>query len=102
MVTIKREQKSRITGNVIISNTYEYESFPDAVEAIEKLRKADLARYTLLMTKYPELFYDDCHNYTSYTFVVGDAEIECEIENALENACMEFMIQYQLGLSLEE
>jgi len=102
MTTIKRKQINNVSGEIIETKTYDCEDFTDAVEVIEKLRKADLARYTLLMTKYPDLFYDDCHNYTSYTFVVGDTEISCEIEDALEDACLEFLIPYQLNLPLEK
>lgn len=96
MFTIKRETKNYMKNRTVGIKTYKYEELSDAIEVIETLRKADLARYTILMQKHPELFYDDSHDSTSYHFVVGDCEIFCEIEGVYEDAYKEFFMNCQL------
>ena len=96
MFTVKREIRNYVRNYTVGVKTYEYEDLSDAIEAIEKLRKADLARYTVLMSKHPKLFYDDSHNSTGYYFIVGNCEISCEIEGVYEDAYKEFFMDCQL------
>lgn len=96
MFTIKRETSNYMKGYNVNVEKYEREQLSDAIELVEKLRKADLTRYTTLMSKHPNLFYDDSHDNTSYHFVIGNCEITCNIEGIYEDAYREFFMECQL------
>jgi len=67
----------------LVSLEQGYPTIQDAIEALDKLWKADKAMYRLAIQEAPvNTFCDDCHDNASYMFRIGNVVIEGELVDA--------------------
>ena len=88
MFIVKRTKRntSHITTRAVHIARYEHDNLSDAIEHMEQLRRADSARYSTLVSKYPWFFADHDISKTSYHYTFGQCTISCEIIGVLEDA----------------